>query len=112
MDWTGSRSREGHSAPNTWGGVFLFQHPWSLLKPAYVPPPPPGLPGEHGGLVDDSLGLWAGLAQGLEDGHSGPQTWGGVFLLQLPWSTLRSAPVPLPSPDSLGSKEGQLMTAY
>ena len=71
-----------------------------------MPPTPPGLPGEYGGLVDDSIGLWAGLAQGLEDGHSGPQTWGGVFLLQLPWSTLRSAPVPLPPPGLPGEYGG------
>ena len=82
--------------------------PQSLFMP---PPPPPGLPGEQGGSVHDSLRLLAGLAQGLEDGHSGPHTWGGVFLLQTPLSPLRSATAPLP-PVSLGSKEGQLMTAY
>ena len=72
----------------------------------------PGLPGEQRESVDDSSRVRAGLAQGLEDGHSGPHTWGGVFLLQLPLSLIEvryCAPAP---PDSLGSEEGQLMTAY
>ena len=72
------------------------------------PRPLPILPGEQGGSVNDSSRLRAGLAQGLEDGHSGPHTWGGLFLLQLPWSPLRSAPAPPPPRTSWGAMGGQL----
>ena len=108
---------DGHSGPHTWGGVFLLQLHWSPLRPAPAPPPPPGLPGEQRGSVDDSLRVRTELAQGLEDGHSAPHTWGGVFPLQPPWSPPRPAPAPPSLTDSLpagslGSKWGQRMIAH